>query len=176
MTIKMQTKRRNTGTALTIGTAPLTTGAGGLLSGEQVWDGLANILYIGKGDDGSGNSTSIVAVGGSGAFILASLLGVASGVATLDATGKLTTAQLPASVVGALQYQGTWNASTNVPALASGTGTKGYMYKVSTAGTTTLDGCASWGVGDMAIFDGATWDKIDGPNSAQAATIDGGVI
>jgi len=176
MTIKMQTKRRNTGAALVIGTAPLTTGAGGLLSGEQVWDGLANILYIGKGDDGSGNSTSIVAIGGSGAFVLASLLGAASGVATLDATGKLTTAQIPASVVGELNYQGTWNASTNSPALVSGTGTKGYMYKVSTAGTTTLDGCSVWSAGDMVVFDGTTWDKIDGPNSVQATIIDGGVI
>jgi len=176
MTIKMQTKRRNIGTALVIGTAPLTTGAGGLLSGEQVWDGLTDILYIGKGDDGAGNCTSIEAIAGLGAFVRLSLLGSANGVATLDATGKLTTAQLPASIVGALNYQGTWNASTNLPVLASGSGTKGYMYKVSTAGTTTLDGCSVWSAGDMVVFDGTTWDKIDGPNSVQATIIDGGAI
>ncbi len=90
------------------------------------------------------------------------VLGAASGVATLDGSSKLTASQLPASVVGAVVYQGTWNASTNTPTLASGTGTKGQYYKVSTAGTTTLDGISSWNAGDTAIFDGNTYDKIDG--------------
>ncbi len=90
------------------------------------------------------------------------LLGANSGVATLDGGGKLTAAQIPASLVGALVYQGAWNASTNTPALASGVGTKGYFYKVSTAGTTTIDGVSQWNVGDAIIFDGTAWDKIDG--------------
>jgi hypothetical protein len=89
-------------------------------------------------------------------------LGAASGVATLDATGKLTTSQIPASLVGALQYQGTWNASTNTPTLTSGSGTKGQYYKVSVAGSTLIDGVSQWVVGDMIVFDGTTWDKIDG--------------
>jgi hypothetical protein len=93
------------------------------------------------------------------------LVGAASGIATLDSTGKLTTAQIPSSLVGAVVYQGTWNASTNSPALASGTGTKGFYYKVATAGTTTLDGISSWGLDDTAIFDGTYWDKIDGQTS-----------
>jgi hypothetical protein len=90
------------------------------------------------------------------------LVGAASGLATLDATGKLTTAQIPSSLVGALNYQGTWNASTNTPTLASGTGTKGYYYKVSAAGTTTLDGVSQWFAGDLVIFDGTTWDRVEG--------------
>lgn len=89
-------------------------------------------------------------------------LGVASGVATLDGTGKLTTAQIPASLIGGLNYQGTWNATTNIPALVSSTGTKGFYYKVATAGATSLDGLSSWNVGDSVVFDGTTWDKIDG--------------
>ena len=92
----------------------------------------------------------------------ANQLGVASGVATLDSTAKLTASQLPSSVVGGMNYQGTWNASTNSPTLTSSTGTKGYFYKVSTAGSTTLDGISIWNVGDSAVFDGSTWDKIDG--------------
>ncbi len=87
---------------------------------------------------------------------------VANGVATLDGSGKLTTAQIPASLVGAVVYQGVWNAATNTPALASGTGTKGFYYKVSTPGTITIDGINSWNLGDTIIFDGTNWDKIDG--------------
>jgi hypothetical protein len=64
----------------------------------------------------------------------------------------------------ALTLAGTWNASTNTPTLTSGSGTPGAMYKVTTAGTTTLDGINSWAVGDQAVFNGLTntWVKIDG--------------
>ena len=64
-----------------------------------------------------------------------------------------------------LVYQGTWNANTNTPTLASGTGTTGYFYIVSVAGSTNLDGITDWQVGDWAIFieQGASdqWEKID---------------
>jgi hypothetical protein len=87
--------------------------------------------------------------------------GSALGVATLDSGGKVPTSQLPAAIVGALQYQGTWNASTNSPALASGVGTTGFYYKVSTAGSTTIDSNTGWHIGDWIVFNGTTWDKID---------------
>jgi hypothetical protein len=70
--------------------------------------------------------------------------------------------QIPASLVGAVVYQGTWNASTNTPTLANGAGTKGHYYKVSVAGATAIDGIGQWNIGDTIIFDGTTWDKIDG--------------
>ena len=102
-----------------------------------------------------------------GAVIQATPLktGAANGLASLDATGKIPSAQLPAAILGALQYQGTWNAATNSPALTSGIGAKGNFYKVSVAGTTSIDGCAVWSVGDMIVFDGTAWDKIDGQPS-----------
>jgi hypothetical protein len=89
-------------------------------------------------------------------------LGVANGVATLDAAGKLANSQIPAALVGALVYQGTWNAATNTPTLASGVGTKGQYYKVGTAGSTTIDGHNIWTVGDIIAFNGTVWDAIDG--------------
>jgi len=95
---------------------------------------------------------------GSAALLTA---GAALGVATLDGGGTVPTAQLPAAVLGALKYQGTWNATTNVPTLTSSVGTQGYYYVVATAGTTTLDGISSWEIGDWAIFGTATWQKID---------------
>jgi hypothetical protein len=90
------------------------------------------------------------------------LVGAVNGIATLDGSGRLTTAQIPSSLIGALVYQGVWNASTNSPTLTTGVGVKGQYYKVSTAGTASLDGNAFWEVGDMVIYNGATWDRVEG--------------
>ena len=72
---------------------------------------------------------------------------------------------------GGLTYQGAWNASTNTPTLTSGVGTNGYYYVVSVAGTTTLDGVSLWSVGDWAIFNGTTWQKLDGSNTEAFTSI-----
>jgi hypothetical protein len=85
--------------------------------------------------------------------------GAALGVATLDAGGKVPASQIP--LQGDLNYQGAWNANTNTPTLTSSTGTKGYYYVVSVAGTTNLDGITDWQVGDWAIFNGTVWQKVD---------------
>ena len=74
----------------------------------------------------------------------------------------LKTVSSVANALGALNYKGTWNASTNTPALASGVGTKGDYYVVSVAGTTTLDGISNWGVGDWATFNGSVWQRVEG--------------
>jgi hypothetical protein len=99
--------------------------------------------------------------------IAATLTGYASTTGSISASDSLLTAIQKLNgniglVSGAVVYQGTWNASTNTPTLTSSTGTKGYMYKVSVAGATTLDGISQWNVGDSAVFDGTVWDKIDG--------------
>jgi hypothetical protein len=85
--------------------------------------------------------------------------GVANGVATLDAGGKVPTSQIP--LQGDLNYQGTWNATTNTPTLTSSVGTKGYYYVVDVAGSTNLNGITSWNIGDWAIFNGSIWEKVD---------------
>lgn len=64
--------------------------------------------------------------------------------------------------LGAMSYQGSWNASTNTPALASGVGVKGYYYTVSVAGSTAIDGINSWLAGDKIAFNGTAWEKFDG--------------
>jgi hypothetical protein len=66
------------------------------------------------------------------------------------------------NAIGALNYKGTWNASTNTPTLASSVGTKGDYYVVSVAGSTNLNGETLWGVGDWAVFNGSVWQKVDG--------------
>lgn len=67
-----------------------------------------------------------------------------------------------AAIIGGLAYKGTWNANTNTPAITSGSGTLGWFYKVATAGATAIDGNSQWNVGDVLLYDGSAWDKIDG--------------
>ena len=65
------------------------------------------------------------------------------------------------NVIGALVYKGTWDASTNTPTLVSSVGNQGDYYVVSVAGTTNLNGITDWQVNDIAVFNGAVWQKID---------------
>lgn len=103
--------------------------------------------------------------------------GEANGYASLGSDGKVPAAQLPASVFGALSYQGTWNASTNSPAIPSANASnKGHYYKVSTAGTTSISGINDWEVGDWIVSNGATWDKIDNTDQVQSVAGLRGVI
>lgn len=74
----------------------------------------------------------------------------------------LKTVSAITNAIGALNYKGTWNASTNSPALASGVGTKGDYYVVSVAGSTNLDGITTWYVGDWAAFNGSVWQRLEG--------------
>ena len=80
----------------------------------------------------------------------------------VDGTGKLPVGLIPDSVTGALNYQGTWNAATNTPTLANGTGTKGHYYKVAVQGTFNIGGIDFWNLGDIISYNGSTWDRIDG--------------
>jgi hypothetical protein len=93
------------------------------------------------------------------------------GVATLDASGKVPTSQIP--LQGDLNYQGTWNATTNTPTLTSSVGTKGYYYVVDVAGNTDLNGITDWKVGDWAIFNGSVWQKVD--NTDAVTSVNGQV-
>ena len=65
------------------------------------------------------------------------------------------------AMAGFVNYEGTWNASTNIPTLVSSVGTKGDYYVVSTTGTTNLNGITTWTQGDWAIFNGSVWEKVD---------------
>ena len=85
-------------------------------------------------------------------------IGQPNGLATLDNTGRLPYSQLSLSAV---EYKGAWNASTNTPTLASGTGTFGDEYIVSTQGTQNLgEGSITYRVGDRVIYNGSIWQRI----------------
>jgi hypothetical protein len=136
-----------------------TQGAGAV----AITGGAINSTTVGATTASTGAFTTL---GATTSFTLASTtvtnIGGASGLAQLDSSGKLATGQIPASLVGAVVYQGVWNATANTPTITSSTGTKGWYYKVGTVGTTSIDGISSWSLGDTIIFDGTTWDKIDG--------------
>jgi hypothetical protein len=67
------------------------------------------------------------------------------------------------NAIGALNYKGTWNASTNTPTLADGTGAKGDYYVVSFAGTQTFGGIQLiFGVGDWIVYNGSVWQRVEG--------------
>jgi hypothetical protein len=92
--------------------------------------------------------------------------GQPNGVATLDASGKVPTSQLP---VGDVTYKGNWNATTNTPTLADGVGDAGDLYICDVAGTQNLGGGdVAYSVGDWLIYDGAVWDRVPAASAAPA--------
>jgi hypothetical protein len=66
------------------------------------------------------------------------------------------------NAIGALNFKGTWNASTNTPTIVSGAGVKGDYFVVSVAGSTTIDGISNWGVGDWITYNGTVWQRVEG--------------
>jgi hypothetical protein len=76
------------------------------------------------------------------------------------------------NAIGALNYKGTWNASTNTPTLADGTGSKGDYYVVSTAGTQTFGGVQLFfGLGDWIVYNGAVWQRVEGGSDGNFANV-----
>lgn len=83
------------------------------------------------------------------------------GVATLDSNGYLTAAQIPPSLLGGVVYQGSWDASTNTPSLANGSGTTGYEYSIGVTGTQNLGGGNQTYVqGGFVIYNGSVWSYV----------------
>ena len=75
--------------------------------------------------------------------------GQANGYAPLNAFTKIDVQYLPDSLVGAVVYQGTWNAGTNTPTLPTPSASnKGYYYVVSDPGTYLG---ITYGIGDWVI-------------------------
>ncbi len=92
-------------------------------------------------------------------------IGVTTATVNLSSSNLATGAQIQTAIntalTGVLQFEGTWNASTNTPTLASNVGTSGDYYIVSVAGSTNLNGITDWAVGDWAVFGNTTWTKVD---------------
>ena len=147
----------------TVAAAQLPNPSASTLGGVQSGSAGANQFMTGINTSGVPQFAQPVAADISGlaaSYVAASSVGAASGLATLDNSGKLSTSQIPAAFSGALAYQGAWNASTNSPTITSGASTAGGYYVISVAGTTTINGVSSWAVGDYIINNGTTWQKV----------------
>ena len=110
-----------------------------------------------------GTTSTTVAVGNDSRITGAeqtSNKGTANGYASLDSGGKVPIGQLPSSI---MEYQGVWNASTNSPTLADGTGSPGDVYRVTVAGSRNLgSGSISFAVGDYCVMNSSSvWEKSD---------------
>ena len=141
-------------------TAPWVDGASHTI-GDQFIDGrkihICNVTGVQLGTFAENSDKWDDIGGGIGNMIPLSQKGVADGVATLSSTGKVPISQLP---TGTTVYKGTWNATTNTPTLADGTGTAGDAWLVTTAGTQDLgSGNITFAVNDQAIYNGTIWEK-----------------
>jgi hypothetical protein len=93
---------------------------------------------------------------------------------TSTAAGQPVVHQQLTALTGALVYQGSWNASTNTPAIpAAAIGNKGYYYVVSVAGTTTINANSVWSATDWIVSNGTTWEKVDNSEDLATETIAG---
>lgn len=96
-------------------------------------------------------------------YQLRSEKGSANGYASLDINGNVPLSQINASLLGAVNYQGTYNATTNTPALATpAAGNKGWYYIVSAPGTQVG---LTLSLNDWVISNGVSWGKVDNNNS-----------
>jgi hypothetical protein len=145
-------------------------------------------LYVNK-TSGSGNAativgtleaTTLVKTGGTSAQFLkadgsvdsttyqnTADKGQPNGYASLDGNGKVPLTQINDALIGNVNFQGLWNASTNTPTLVDppSSGTKGYYYIVSTGGTFAG---ITFEVGDWIISNGTAWGKVDNTDAVSS--------
>lgn len=93
-----------------------------------------------------------------------------NGYAGLDEGGKIPVNLLPSSV---MTLEGEWNATTNTPTLADGTGDAGMIYEVTVAGTVDFgNGDITFNVGDFVVYGkNNLWYKSI--NSNEVVTVNG---
>lgn len=142
------------------------------------WNDTHELTGLGTMAEQNANNVSITGGSISGTtvsgYIPTTQKGAANGVASLDSNGQVPLSQLPP--LGELNYQGTWNASTNTPTLTSSVGTKGYYYVVSVAGTTNLNGITDWQIGDWAVYSGTAWQKVDNTDAVTSVNGQTGTV
>lgn len=136
-------------------------------SALTITDQPANVIYAGPSTGASGPTSfrSMVNDDLPDSGVTSGTYGSANAIPqlTVNDKGVVTFAgSVPFS--SGMSYQGNWNAATNTPTLASGTGINSQYYIVSTPGGTALDGITDWKTGDWAIFNGTAWQKIDQSN------------
>jgi hypothetical protein len=141
-----------------------TTGQLLQLQANGLWENKTTAQVLG------GTSSQFVKGDGtldSNTYQVTSEKGQPNGYASLDGNGKVPLVQINDALIGNVNFQGLWNASTNTPTLANppASGTKGYYYIVDTAGTFAS---ISFEVGDWIISDGTAWGKVDNTDAVSS--------
>jgi hypothetical protein len=141
-----------------------TTGQLLQLQANGLWENKTTAQVLG------GTSSQFVKGDGtldSNTYQVTSEKGEPNGYASLDSNGKVPLVQINDALIGNVNFQGLWNAATNTPTLANPptSGTKGYYYIVSTAGTFAS---ISFEVGDWIISDGTAWGKVDNTDAVSS--------
>lgn len=136
----------------------------------------ANKVFAGPASGGAAQPTFRSLVSAdipdlSATYVATSTGNAAGGYPVLDGAGKVAYAQLPSAL---MTFKGAWDASTNTPTLADGTGLTGDTYRASVAGTQNLgSGPQTWAIGDFAIYNGTIWQHspaADGVSSVNGST------
>lgn len=109
--------------------------------------------------DGSANASITTTVAALALKVNNSEKGVANGISTLDNNGKIVLTQIPDSILGQLEYVGTWDFTT-LPTATQ----KGQYWIASVSGN-------GYVVGDWAVWNGAAFDKVD--NTDAVASVAG---
>lgn len=113
----------------------------------------------------------------SSVYVPQSEVGSVNGVASLDGTGHIPLSQLPPSLI---EYQGTWNASTNTPTLSNASGpfnVSGFFFIVSTGGTVNFGaGNITFNAGDWVLYNGSIWERAVQSNIVQSVNGQIGVV
>ena len=69
-------------------------------------------------------------------------------------------------------YRGDWDAATNTPAIpVASVANKDHFYRVTTAGTTLINGVSEWEIGDLIWSTGVFWFRIASGMSAKTAKL-----
>ena len=94
-----------------------------------------------------------------------------------SASGLYSSQKIDALVSGSLNYLGAWDADSNTPTLADGTGTANDFYKVSVAGNANLgSGIVTYNVGDDVIYNGTIWERFGSSNAVDSVNGEVGAV
>jgi len=98
----------------------------------------------------------------------ASKKGAVNGYAALDANQKLLLANIPDTLIGSVNYHGTYDASTGIAPTVPGGTNQGDYYVISVPGTIAT---IAYLAGDWIIYNGSAWERVD--NSDKVSSVNG---